>query len=297
MSPSTVKVTGVACNRLQEGTGFAAAPNLVVTNAHVVAGEDATEVERSDGTRLGATVVVFDPNRDLAVLAVPGLDRTPLPIGETDEGGTGGVFGHPGGGDLRIAPFEVGDVEMLTFGAASFDRVNDIKDPVVERLGELDTAIEVGPSAGIKINRITNPFDSLTAAVDVKWDVAGAHRGMVVAPSLTFFTPVSRGAAISLALNAEHVDDDFASYYYSISPAGSVASGLPAYTADSGWKSVGANAFGVIDLDGNALNGGFGIILLGGYSRLLGDAKRSPITSIRGSADQWFGAVGLGYTF
>jgi len=110
VSPSTVKVTGVACNRLQEGTGFAAAPNLVVTNAHVVAGEDATEVERSDGTRLGATVVVFDPNRDLAVLAVPGLDRTPLPIGETDEGGTGGVFGHPGGGDLRIAPFEVGDV-------------------------------------------------------------------------------------------------------------------------------------------------------------------------------------------
>ncbi|QJB70684.1 MipA/OmpV family protein [Parasphingorhabdus halotolerans] len=180
---------------------------------------------------------------------------------------------------------------------ASFDRVNDIKDTVVERLGELDTAIEVGPSAGIKINRITNPFDSLTAAVDVKWDVAGAHKGRVIAPSLTFFTPVSRGAAISLSANAEHVDDNFANYYYSISAAGSAASGLPTYAADSGWKSIGANAFGVIDLDGNALNGGFGIIVLGGYSRLLGDAKRSPITSIRGSADQWFGALGLGYTF
>lgn len=180
---------------------------------------------------------------------------------------------------------------------ASFDRVNDIKDPVVNLLGELDTAIEVGPTAGLKIKRITNPFDSLTAAIDVKWDVAGAHRGMTVSPSLTYFTPVSRGAAISFALTAEHVDDDFSSYYYSISPAGSAASGLPTFTADSGWKSAGVAAFGVIDLDGNALNGGLGVIVLGGYTRLLGDAKRSPITSIRGSADQWFGAIGLGYTF
>ncbi len=108
--PSTVKVSGIACGRLQEGTGFAAGPDLVVTNAHVVAGEDETEIERSDGSVLGATVVAFDPNRDLALLSVPGLDRAPLPIGDIDEGGTGGVFGHPGGGPLRIAPFQVGDI-------------------------------------------------------------------------------------------------------------------------------------------------------------------------------------------
>lgn len=180
---------------------------------------------------------------------------------------------------------------------ASFDRVNDIKDPVVEQLGELDTAIEVGPTAGIQINRITNPFDSLTAALDVKWDVAGAHEGMIISPSLTYFTPVSRGAAISLIMTAEHVDDDFANYYYTITPAGSAASGLPVFNADSGWKSLGGTIFGVIDLDGNALNGGWSVIALGGYTRLLGDAKRSPITSIRGSANQWFGSIGVGYTF
>lgn len=180
---------------------------------------------------------------------------------------------------------------------ASFDRVNDIKDPVVEQLGELDTAIEVGPTAGIQINRITNPFDSLTAALDVKWDVAGAHEGMIISPSLTYFTPVSRGAAISLIMTAEHIDDDFANYYYTITPAGSAASGLPVFNADSGWKSLGGTIFGVIDLDGNALNGGWSVIALGGYTRLLGDAKRSPITSIRGSANQWFGSIGVGYTF
>ena len=52
-----------------------------------------------------------------------------------------------------------------------------------------------------------------------------------------------------------------------------------------------------VDLDGDVTNGGFGLIFLGSYSRLLGDPKRSPVTSIRGSASQWFGAIGVGYTF
>ena len=52
-----------------------------------------------------------------------------------------------------------------------------------------------------------------------------------------------------------------------------------------------------IDFDGDLTNGGLAAVLVGGYSRMLGDAKRSPFTSIRGSADQWFAAVGLGYTF
>ncbi len=180
---------------------------------------------------------------------------------------------------------------------ANFDRVNDIKDPVVEQLGELDTAIEIGPTAGVQIKGITNSFDSLTAAVDVKWDVAGAYRGMIIAPNITYFRPIGRAAAVSFTLNAQHIDDDFADYYYTISPAGSTASGLPTFTANGGWKSAGGTIFSVVDLDGNALNGGWSAIIIGGYSRLLGDAKRSPITSIRGSADQWFGSVGIGYTF
>lgn len=42
-------------------------------------------------------------------------------------------------------------------------------------------------------------------------------------------------------------------------------------------------------------NGGYGLIIIGSYSRLLNDAKDSPITAIKGSAHQWFGAVGVGY--
>ncbi len=180
---------------------------------------------------------------------------------------------------------------------ARFDRQNSIKDPVVRSLGELDFALEVGPFAGIQVNRVLNPYDSLTAQVDLRWDVAGAHDGMVIFPSLTYFTPLSRSVVTSLAISAEHVDNDYADYYFSISPAGSAASGLPTFAATSGWKNVGVTSLTAIDLDGDATNGGFSLILLGSYSRMLGDPKRSPVTSIRGSANQFFGALGLGYTF
>jgi len=108
VAQSTVKIEGVACRRLQQGSGFAAGPDLIVTNAHVVAGEDKTEVVRPDGKRLRATTIGFDPDRDLAVLRVPGLRQAALALVEGQVGLIGGVFGHPDGQDaLRIAPAAV----------------------------------------------------------------------------------------------------------------------------------------------------------------------------------------------
>lgn len=106
---SVVKVEGTACSKVQDGTGWVAGEGLVVTNAHVVAGERATSVIRDDGRRLEALVVAFDPERDLAVLRVGGLDRPALALDGSNPGArvTGGVFGHPGGEALRIAPFSV----------------------------------------------------------------------------------------------------------------------------------------------------------------------------------------------
>lgn len=102
---STVRVAGEACNRIQEGSGFAAGPDTVVTNAHVVAGERSTEVVRPDGRTLRASVVYFDADRDLAVLRVANLGQQPLPVGAARVGQRTAVFGHPGGQEkLRIAP-------------------------------------------------------------------------------------------------------------------------------------------------------------------------------------------------
>jgi S1-C subfamily serine protease len=107
VSASTVKVEGEACNRIQEGSGFTVAPDEVVTNAHVVAGEprNRTRVRLLNGTVLPATVVLFDPNRDLALLRVPRLGQLPLPTAAGFVGETGAVFGHPNGVDpLVVAP-------------------------------------------------------------------------------------------------------------------------------------------------------------------------------------------------
>ena len=108
---SAVNIEAPGCGGFKEGSGFVAAPEIVVTNAHVVAGTDDIEVLRNDGQRLAATLVNFDPGRDLAVLRVPGLERAPLPLISTASGATGAVFGHPGGQDeLRVAPAAVADV-------------------------------------------------------------------------------------------------------------------------------------------------------------------------------------------
>jgi uncharacterized membrane protein required for colicin V production len=104
---STVKVLGEACGRLQEGSGFVVGPDRIATNAHVVAGTTTLAVERSDGGQLAARVVFFDPDTDRAVLAVAGLERPALPIGQPAVDDRGGVFGHPGGGELEISPFRV----------------------------------------------------------------------------------------------------------------------------------------------------------------------------------------------
>lgn len=107
VSASTVRVEGPACDRTQEGSGFVVAPELVVTNAHVVAGEDKTELIRTDGEHIKAKVIYFDPNRDLALLDAPNIDRNPLPMGVANVGTIGAVFGYPGGGPLELSPFEV----------------------------------------------------------------------------------------------------------------------------------------------------------------------------------------------
>jgi S1-C subfamily serine protease len=122
---STVKITGEACRRIQEGSGFVAMPGLVVTNAHVVAGEKAPRVEPFQGRSLPATVVLFDANRDLALLRVPGLTGQPLAVDKAQEGETGAVYGHPGGGDLRAAPAKISQ-ELIAVGRDIYDR-NDTR--------------------------------------------------------------------------------------------------------------------------------------------------------------------------
>lgn len=177
------------------------------------------------------------------------------------------------------------------------DRNSKIKDPVVRALGKEDVAVEIGATAGVSFAKVINPYDTLTVSSDIQWDVAKAHRGRLITPSISYSTPLSTAIFTNISLSATHVDGNYADTYFSIDAAGSTASGLPQFTAGSGWKSYGATLLGGVDLSGDARDGGWGAFGLVSYSKLTGDAKRSPVTSIRGDASQWFLSAGISYTF
>ncbi|MDN5716486.1 MAG: MarP family serine protease [Janibacter sp.] len=103
---SVVDVTALApaCGRGSSGSGWVVAPQRVVTNAHVVAGTSSPTVRvGGTGQALAATVVAFDPDRDVAVLAVPQLQAAPLPSGpDLTSGDSVAVAGFPLGGPYDV---------------------------------------------------------------------------------------------------------------------------------------------------------------------------------------------------
>lgn len=145
-SRSVVKITGVAtaCNRGQEGSGWVVSEHRVVTNAHVVAGMTEPQVQvQGVGRQLDARVVVFDPDRDLAVLDVPDLTAVPLTLGGALQTGDEAVVaGFPLDGPLRLDPARVRRVITAT-GSDIYGQ------PGVERqIFSLYSRVEPGNSGG-----------------------------------------------------------------------------------------------------------------------------------------------------
>lgn len=190
--------------------------------------------------------------------------------------------------------FQLGPTAVLNLNRTSRDGIEDVR---IRALGELDTGIEVGAYAGIgKVGVITSDYDRLSVSVSYRHDVNKASNGGVWTPSVSYLTPLSTKSAVGLFASAEHADDDFADYYFSVRPGQVAVSGLPAYTAQGGWKSYTLGAMGTVALTGDLLHG-FKLVAGGTYKRMLNDFGDSPVTSIAGSRDQWLGAVGLAYTF
>ncbi len=177
------------------------------------------------------------------------------------------------------------------------DRANRISDAVVERAGKLDSALEVGGNAAVVFAGVFKRFDQLTVGVQARWDVLGAHDGMIVEPQIGYRALVGKAMTLQVQASAEFVDDSFADYYFSVSPTQAAASGLAQFRADGGLNRVGTTAILAYDLDRNPLNGGWSLTGVGGYSRLVGDSADTPYTSVRGDANQFILGLGVAYTF
>lgn len=107
IAASTVFISGIACGRMSEGSGFAVADDLVATNAHVVAGVDEIRVDLLDGRRLPATPVAFDADDDLAILRVDGAELVPLTLGDAADGTVGALMAWEGPGEPDPTPFRI----------------------------------------------------------------------------------------------------------------------------------------------------------------------------------------------
>jgi S1-C subfamily serine protease len=138
-----VKVLGTACGVGIEGTGWVAGRNLIVTAAHVVAGEQDTIV-RIPGRVLPppATVVALDIRNDVAVLRVSGVDLTPLQLADPQSGDSVAILGYPLDGDLTATPGRIGKTAaVLTQDALQ-------RGPVTRSITAVAGRIQHGDSGG-----------------------------------------------------------------------------------------------------------------------------------------------------
>ena len=171
---AVVKVLGTACGLAVEGSGWAAGDGLVVTNAHVVAGQDDTTVQvRGRGPRLPATAVAFDPRNDVAVLRVDGLEGEGLDLRVDVPAGTeAALLGFPQNG-----PYDVRPARM---GAERIARTDDAygRGPVTRAIVPLRGRVRHGNSGGPLVDEHGRVVGTVFAAT-----VGTEHRGGYAVPN------------------------------------------------------------------------------------------------------------------
>jgi S1-C subfamily serine protease len=142
---SVVKVEAIesSCSMESSGSGWVESRGIIVTNAHVVAGSSSVQVETQDGVEHDASVVAFDPERDVAVLSVPGLSAPTLPTGSNLAAGQDAVVaGYPGGGPYAVDAARVRG-ELTATGTDIYQR-----NTVVRQIYSLRTTVRPGNSGG-----------------------------------------------------------------------------------------------------------------------------------------------------
>jgi S1-C subfamily serine protease len=145
--PSVVRVLGTACGLGVEGSGWIAAPGIVVTNAHVVAGERNTTVDGPRSAPLPAEAIFFDVRNDVAILRVHGdLGAPPLQPAQAEQGQLGAILGYPENGPLTAKPARIG----RTAAALSEDAYG--RGPVAREITSVRGDVRPGNSGGPLVN-------------------------------------------------------------------------------------------------------------------------------------------------
>jgi hypothetical protein len=142
---SVVRILGSACGLGVQGSGWVAGDGVVVTNAHVVAGQDDTTVQpRGEGASHDAQAIWFDPTNDLAILRAPGISGTPALAQDVaaPPGTSAAILGFPRNGPYDVEPGRIGRTREVTSQDA-YD-----KGPVRRKITALRGLVRSGNSGG-----------------------------------------------------------------------------------------------------------------------------------------------------
>jgi len=139
---SVVKVASLGCGGIVTGSGFPVGGGYIVTNAHVVSGTSSHTIQKPDGSTMRATVVLFDPERDVAVLYVPGYSVAGLTFGSARRGTEGAVIGYPGGLSEKVVAAVV-DGSVAAQGRDIFNQ-----NLVTRQIFVLQASVHPGNSGG-----------------------------------------------------------------------------------------------------------------------------------------------------
>ena len=166
---SVFRITGSACGLGVSGSGWAAAPNLVVTNAHVVAGMKDPRIDRRDGDYRDAVVVAFDVRDDIAVLRVPGLEATPLQTVEPVTGQSVAILGYPESGPFNAVAGRIGQTTVILTQDAQGR--GPVSRQITTLRGEIRHGNSGGPAVDIRGRVQTTVFASRVGAEDQGYGV------------------------------------------------------------------------------------------------------------------------------
>jgi len=141
---SVVRILGTACGLGVQGSGWVARDGVVVTNAHVVAGQDDTTVELRDGSRHDAEAIHYDPDNDLAILRSSGISGTPaLEVdASAPEGTSAAILGFPENGPFTVRAGRLGATQTVS-SQDSYGR-----GPLQRRITSLRGRVRSGNSGG-----------------------------------------------------------------------------------------------------------------------------------------------------
>ncbi|MFC8179410.1 MULTISPECIES: acid resistance serine protease MarP [Nocardiaceae] len=194
---SVLKISGVApsCQKALEGSGFVVAPELVMTNAHVVAGTDGVTVD-SLGTVLDADVVLFDPEEDVAILRVPGLQAPVLNFAPDPavSGESAIVLGYPGGGPYTASPARVR--EVLNLNGPDIYRTGTVERQVYTVRGTVRQGNSGGPLVTENGQVLGLVFGAAVDDPDTGFVLTAAEIADELAQSMNAPVPVGTGACI-----------------------------------------------------------------------------------------------------